>query len=81
MQITSKMEADAVFKGGGVKGIRLVGAASVVEEKGYEWSNLAGTSGAPASGRNSPSRGTTRHWPPSKRRVNEPHKKNNREDS
>ncbi len=36
--------ADAVFEGGGVKGIGLVGALSVAEEKGYRWSHLAGTS-------------------------------------
>lgn len=35
---------DAVFEGGGVKGIGLVGAAAVIEERGYQWSNLAGTS-------------------------------------
>jgi NTE family protein len=39
-----KRAVDAVFEGGGVKGIGLVGAASVVEEHGYQWSNLAGTS-------------------------------------
>ncbi len=39
-----KRIADAVFEGGGVKGIGLVGAASVIEEHGYRWSNLAGTS-------------------------------------
>jgi len=35
---------DAVFEGGGVKGIGLVGALTVVEEEGYGWGNLAGTS-------------------------------------
>jgi NTE family protein len=35
---------DGVFEGGGVKGIALIGAASVVEEHGYVWENLAGTS-------------------------------------
>jgi NTE family protein len=35
---------DAVFEGGGVKGIGLVGAVSVVEAHGYAWNNLAGTS-------------------------------------
>lgn len=35
---------DAVFEGGGVKGIGLVGAMSVVEAEGYVWQNLAGTS-------------------------------------
>jgi NTE family protein len=40
----NELIADAVFEGGGVKGIGLVGAVSVVEEHGYRWSNLAGTS-------------------------------------
>jgi NTE family protein len=35
---------DAVFEGGGVKGVALIGAASVVEEAGYSFENLAGTS-------------------------------------
>jgi len=35
---------DGVFEGGGVKGIALVGAVSVVEEAGYSFVNLAGTS-------------------------------------
>ena len=35
---------DAVFEGGGVRGIALVGAVSVVEEAGYTFENLAGTS-------------------------------------
>lgn len=43
MAITS-LRADAVFEGGGVKGIGLVGAVAVAEERGYRWSNLAGTS-------------------------------------
>jgi NTE family protein len=38
------MRADAVFEGGGVKGIGLVGAVAIAEEKGYQWVNLAGTS-------------------------------------
>lgn len=37
-------KADAVFEGGGVKGIGLVGAIAVAEERGYQWQNLAGTS-------------------------------------
>jgi NTE family protein len=37
-------KADAVFEGGGVKGIGLVGALQAFEEAGYEWQNLAGTS-------------------------------------
>ena len=36
--------ADAVFEGGGVKGIGLVGALSCCEEKGYSWKSVAGTS-------------------------------------
>ena len=32
--------ADAVFEGGGVKGIGLVGAIAVTEEKGYQWANV-----------------------------------------
>lgn len=35
---------DAVFEGGGVKGIGLVGAVAVTQEKGYQFSNVAGTS-------------------------------------
>ncbi|MBE9108962.1 patatin-like phospholipase family protein [Nodosilinea sp. LEGE 07298] len=35
---------DAVFEGGGVKGIGLVGAFSVIEEAGYTLQNIAGTS-------------------------------------
>jgi len=35
---------DAVFEGGGVKGIGLVGAVSVIEKEGYKFENLAGTS-------------------------------------
>jgi NTE family protein len=42
--LKDKHFVDAVFEGGGVKGIGLAGAASVVEEHGYIWSNLAGTS-------------------------------------
>ena len=42
--IESTHLADAVFEGGGVKGIGLVGAVAVAEEKGYRWSNVAGTS-------------------------------------
>lgn len=38
------MRTDAVFEGGGVKGIALAGAISVAEELGYAWENLAGTS-------------------------------------
>jgi NTE family protein len=39
------MQADAVFEGGGVRGIALVGALAAAEEAGYtEWVNVAGTS-------------------------------------
>ena len=31
-----ELKADAVFEGGGVKGIGLVGAVAVAEEKGYQ---------------------------------------------
>jgi NTE family protein len=37
-------KVDAVFEGGGVKGIALVGAAAAVAEAGYAFENLAGTS-------------------------------------
>ena len=36
--------ADAVFEGGGVKGIGLVGALQAFEEAGFQWQNVAGTS-------------------------------------
>ncbi|MBP2017681.1 NTE family protein [Symbiobacterium terraclitae] len=36
--------AQAVFKGGGVKGIALVGALAVAEERGWRWRAVAGTS-------------------------------------
>lgn len=38
------LKTDAVFEGGGVKGIALAGAVSVLEKEGYEFENLAGTS-------------------------------------
>lgn len=38
------MNADAVFEGGGVKGIGIVGAVCYFEEKGYTWERVAGTS-------------------------------------
>lgn len=38
------MYADGVFEGGGVKGIGLIGAVSCLEDNGYKWMNLAGTS-------------------------------------
>ena len=39
-----QLKCDAVFEGGGVKGIGLVGAVAVTEAKGYEFVNIAGTS-------------------------------------
>lgn len=44
MTVSQELKADAVFEGGGVKGIGLVGAVAVAEEKGYHWVNVAGTS-------------------------------------
>ncbi|MGG1660161.1 patatin-like phospholipase family protein [Brevibacillus sp. NRS-1366] len=38
------MKADAVFEGGGVKGVAFIGALQVMEEHGYTWEKLAGTS-------------------------------------
>lgn len=38
------MWVDAVFEGGGVKGICMLGAADHVEQRGYRWKRLAGTS-------------------------------------
>lgn len=38
------LKADAVFEGGGVKGVGLVGAVVEAENRGYQWVNLAGTS-------------------------------------
>ncbi len=40
----SNKKVDGVFEGGGVNGIGLVGAVSVLEESGYEFVNVAGTS-------------------------------------
>jgi len=37
-------KCDAVFEGGGVKGIGLVGAVSAIEKAGFKFVNLAGTS-------------------------------------
>jgi len=39
-----KTLVDLVFQGGGVKGIGLVGAYSVLEERGYQPVNMAGAS-------------------------------------
>ena len=44
MAVNQELKADAVFEGGGVKGIGLVGAVAIAEEKGYHWVNVAGTS-------------------------------------
>lgn len=44
MKVRNRLKADAVFEGGGVKGVGLVGAVAVAEEKGYQWVNVAGTS-------------------------------------
>lgn len=38
------LDADLVLEGGGVKGIALVGAISVLEERGYRFHKVAGTS-------------------------------------
>ncbi|MDD4169592.1 MAG: patatin-like phospholipase family protein [Desulfotomaculaceae bacterium] len=38
------MYADAVFEGGGVKAIGILGALSEAERRGYNWVNVAGTS-------------------------------------
>ena len=43
-KIDNPKKIDAVFEGGGVKGIGLVGAFSVLEAEGYTLENLAGTS-------------------------------------
>ncbi len=42
--MTEKQMINAVFEGGGVKGIGLVGAVSITEELGYQFANVAGTS-------------------------------------
>ncbi|MCL2462167.1 MAG: patatin-like phospholipase family protein, partial [Defluviitaleaceae bacterium] len=39
-----KKKCDGVFEGGGVKGIGLIGAVKAVEDAGYEFENVAGTS-------------------------------------
>jgi len=38
------MKADAVFEGGGIKGIAFIGAIARMEEEGYTWEKVAGTS-------------------------------------
>lgn len=42
--MSEKKKLDAVFEGGGVKGIAFVGAVTVTEAKGYVFENVAGTS-------------------------------------
>lgn len=39
-----RMKADIVCEGGGIKGIALIGALVYLEEQGFEWDELAGTS-------------------------------------
>ncbi|GIO21445.1 patatin-like phospholipase family protein [Oceanobacillus sp. J11TS1] len=38
------MKVDAVFEGGGIRGIAFAGAIQAMEEEGVEWQRLAGTS-------------------------------------
>jgi Predicted esterase of the alpha-beta hydrolase superfamily len=38
------MKVDAVFEGGGVKGIGLIGAVCCLEDRGYDWHRFAGAS-------------------------------------
>lgn len=38
------MKIDAIFEGGGVRGISFAGAISYLEEQDFTWNNLAGTS-------------------------------------
>jgi NTE family protein len=38
------MKANAVFEGGGMRGIGIVGALKCMETQGYTWDNVAGTS-------------------------------------
>ncbi|KAA0561026.1 patatin-like phospholipase family protein [Rossellomorea aquimaris] len=38
------MDIDGVFSGGGIKGLALIGAYQALEEKGYKFKRLAGTS-------------------------------------
>ena len=39
-----RLKADAVFEGGGVRGIAFLGAIQAMEEENVEWQRLAGTS-------------------------------------
>jgi len=41
---TNRKFADIVFEGGGIKGIGLVGALKIFENKGYCWKNISGNS-------------------------------------
>lgn len=38
------MKADAIFEGGGMRGIGTIGALSCMDDNGYEWVRVAGTS-------------------------------------
>ncbi|WP_027624241.1 patatin-like phospholipase family protein [Clostridium lundense] len=38
------MNANAIFEGGGMRGIGIIGALSYFEQKGYTWNKVAGTS-------------------------------------
>jgi NTE family protein len=38
------MKADAVFQGGGMRGIGIIGALTYLEKQGYVWQRVAGTS-------------------------------------
>lgn len=44
MSARSKLVADAVFEGGGAKGVAYAGALEVFEQAGYSWKNIAGAS-------------------------------------
>ncbi len=44
MNTKNNLMANAVFEGGGVKGVGFVGAIAVAEERDYQWVNIAGTS-------------------------------------
>src|SRR6266540_5432448 len=44
------MDADLVLEGGGVKGIGLVGAYSILKEAGYEFHRIAGSSAGAIAG-------------------------------
>src|SRR3954452_18880938 len=42
--MNTQLHADLVLEGGGVKGIALAGAVSMLEERGYRFRRVAGTS-------------------------------------